>query len=97
MKKYIGYKFTKHIGKFARDKFAPNPTKSLDKFGRKGKVIGKFFNKLTAKPIHNVSFGLTGLAYDKKKHPSWIGSLIYTVCFFVVVMLLSLIISLLVG
>ena len=97
MRKSKGYNFIKLIGKFSRDKFAPDPTKSLDKFGPKGKVIGKLFNKLTAKSIHKVSFALTGLAYDNKKHPLWVGSLIYTVWFFVVVILLGLIISLLVG
>ena len=94
MRKYSGYRFTKRSGKFIRDNFAPNPTESLGVFGIIGKVIGFAINHLIAKPVYWLTFGLVGKIYNKEKHPAWLGAIMYTVCFIVIMGLLGVAISL---
>ena len=94
MRKHRGYKFAKTSGKFSRDNYAPNPTESLGVFGIIGKVIGFIINYLIAKPIYWLTFGLVGKIYDKERHPAWLGAVLYTVCFIVIMGLLGVVISL---
>ena len=94
LKKYSGYRFTKRSGKFIRDNFAPNPTESLGVFGVLGKAIGFIINYLIAKPVYWITFRLVGKLYNKEKHPAWLGSVMYTVLFIGIMVLLGAGISL---
>lgn len=83
------YKFTKKAGSFAREKFAPNPTKSLDAFGWVGKIIGSALNAVLSRFIHVATYKTTGTIYKKGRHPAWVGSVIYTLVFIGMMGLLS--------
>ena len=93
MRKNKYYRITKTGCKFIRDKFAANPTESLNIFGLMGKFLGYVINYLIAKPIRLLVFGISGLIYKNDKHPTWFGAVIYTLNFLIIMGSISVLMS----
>ena len=87
------YKWASKAGGFARDKFAPNPTKIFDALGWFGKLIGSALKVALSRLVHWGVYRATGSIYKKGKHPAWVGSVIYTLLFIGMMGLLSVGIS----
>ena len=72
------YKITKDLGKYARDNFAPDPCKKFNEYGPAGEVANHVVNKILEEPIHDISYVITGMIYDKETDTYAKGSRIYT-------------------
>lgn len=73
-----GFRITKTINRWARNKFAPDPLKKWEQQGVIGKGIKKIAGNMITTPLRQVSYASTGTLYNPKTdHPSK-GSLLYT-------------------
>ena len=95
--KMNGYKCVKNGGAFVRSNFSANPTEVLNSFGIIGRVLALIFSKIFAKLIHTISRLLTGTIYEPRKHPAWVGSIVYTIIFLALMGLVSGFVSLFVN
>lgn len=58
-----------------------------------GVLFSALFNKALEKPVHELSFSMAGTVYDKKRHPAWLGSIIYSIMFIIVMGLVGVFVS----
>ena len=94
MRKNKSYRAAKVGGKFIRDNFAPNPTKSFDMLGMLGKILGAIINFFILIIVRPIAFAFSGVFYKKGKHPAWVGSVLYTMFFIGTMGLFGAVISL---
>ena len=66
------------INQVIRKKRSADPLEKIKENGLTGKIIGKGCDKLVAAPIHQASYALTGLTYDKRYDNPCKGAITYT-------------------
>jgi len=85
-KKYNKNKNQSKYGKFActnkavrESPIAPSAFSKIENRGFIGKVVSIIGEKLIEKPLHEMTYGVVGTIYNKKKHSAYLGSILYTV------------------
>lgn len=81
MKKKYNKKFFKSFqkaNKIIRNKCSADPLEKIKETSLTGKIIGKGCDKLIAIPIHQASYGLSGLTYDERYDNPCKGAATYT-------------------
>ena len=72
-------KFSK-VNRVIRDSsIAPSAFSKIENGGVVGKVASSVGGKLIENPLHKATYSAVGVFYDRKKHKPYLGSVLYTV------------------
>lgn len=91
------YKITKMGTKFIRDNVSPNPFKKIEENGFIGKVCGHIGNKLVLPVIKELSYSAASIYYDKTKDKPQKGSFLYTLFYFLFIIVALGIVTLIIS
>ena len=79
-------KYNSKYGKFAilnkafrESPIAPSAFSKIEDKEIVGKAVSAVGEKLIESPLHMATYAVVGMVYDKKKHTPYLGSILYTV------------------
>ena len=74
------YKNFANVNKMVRESsIAPSAFSKIEDKGMAGKVASSIGGKLIGTPLHKTTRKAVGLVYDRRKHKPYVGSALYTI------------------
>ena len=74
------YEIFSNVNKVVRDSsVAPSAFSKIENQGMVGKVASSVGGNLIENPLHKATYSAVGVFYDRKKHKPYLGSVLYTV------------------